>query len=141
MNRHDKNTGGSSRSALITGIAVVYVLALSAFVIAADLGLMRPVMLWVGKIPWGDKLAHFLLVGTLSLLVNLASGAATLSLGRVRVLIGSLALVVLATLEESTQLAVRFRTFSFSDLAANYLGIIVFGQVAARLVRGRNRAD
>jgi VanZ family protein len=47
------------------------------------------------------------------------------------VLKGSLIVAVIVTLEEFSQLFLHNRGFSLVDLAADYVGIILFGQLAA----------
>lgn len=74
---------------------------------------------WVHSVPAGDKLAHFFLIGTRTLLINL-----TLRNHRVRIglrdwLLGSLIVFTLITIEEVSQAFVPRRTFDLIDLLAN----------------------
>ena len=85
--------------------------------------------------PLSDKLAHFLLAGGLSLLLNLTLRASRLRVGPVNILVGTLILLPLAALEEFSQLAIAYRTFSLQDLTANYVGIIVFGWIASAVLK------
>jgi VanZ family protein len=71
-----------------------------------------------------DKLGHFLLLGTLSLL-------AVGFFGRARWLRVVLALGLLSALEELSQAWFRARTLDVWDLAANLLGITLGGLAAA----------
>ena len=89
----------------------------------------------VRQIPGGDKLAHFVLIGGMSLLVNLCLRGTKISLLGRGVLLGSFCLFVLVTIEEFTQLGIANRTFDLADLASNYLGIFIFGQLANRLMK------
>ena len=86
----------------------------------------------VRQIPGGDKLAHFLLMGGMSLLVNLSLRAKQLRLPGGSILLGSLVLYLLVTIEEFTQMLLPSRSFDLTDLAANYLGIYLFGLLAIR---------
>jgi polysaccharide biosynthesis protein VpsQ len=87
----------------------------------------------VRQIPGGDKLAHFVLMGGLSLLVNLSLRARQVRVFGGRILLGSLVLYILVTIEEFTQLLLPSRSFDLADLASNYLGIFLFGWLAMRL--------
>jgi hypothetical protein len=81
----------------------------------------------VRQLPGGDKTAHFLLVGVLALLLNSAMNAATVRVAGLTFLKGNLILVLLATLEELSNLIQPGRTYSLLDLQFNYLGIFAFG--------------
>ena len=116
---------------LLTGI---FTITLACIVIVADIGMGPQLLNFVHSVPGGDLLGHFLLLGTLSLLVNLSLGAQTFHLAGVGVLTGSLIIALIATLEECSQLWLDHRSFSLLDLAANYAGIILFGRLARRLL-------
>ncbi len=90
---------------------------------------------FLDDIPYGDKLGHFWLMGTLSLLLNLALRARTVRIGPVTVLLGSLIVAVVVTAEEFTQIFLPGRTFDLIDLGADYLGIFLAGRLAAWLYR------
>ena len=77
---------------------------------------------WFGRInaiPHGDKLGHFSLMATATFLSNIAlRGRAWKG-----ILIGSISVFVLITLEEVRQHFVPNRSFSIGDLVANTVGI------------------
>jgi len=75
-----------------------------------------------------DKVGHFLLLGTLSLL-------AVGFFGRARWLRVVLVLGLLSALEEASQAWFPARTVDAGDLAANLLGIALGGLAATRLTR------
>ena len=99
--------------------------------LAADLGAAGSLLSAVHAMPGGDKIAHFLLVGILSLLVNLTLRSASFRVGPVRLQYGTIALLTLSIIEESSQRWLASRQFSLGDMAANCAGIVVFGYVAA----------
>lgn len=77
---------------------------------------------------YGDKVLHFFLIGSCNgALILLAHKNRPADPKRV-ILITTISLV-LATLEEFSQRAFPHRTFSYKDLAANYMGIVSFGAV------------
>lgn len=88
-------------------------------------------------LPYEDKIAHFFLVGSLALLVNLCLSLSRISIGRFSFLNGSLILLILVTIEEVSQMWFPDRSCSWSDLFANYAGIICFGQLAIALMNQR----
>ena len=87
-----------------------------------------------------DKLWHFLLIGFLSLLVNLAFMANRVRVGGVRFLIGSLIVTIVVTLEELSQGFLETRTMDVYDWLADVAGIILFGQIAVLIVWLINRS-
>ncbi len=93
----------------------------------------------VRALPFGDKASHFLLMGLLSLLVNLCLSGRSTELGRVRVLTGSLIVFVVVAAEEFSQLFLRYRSFDLIDLLCDGLGIFLFGRLACFLTRTRER--
>lgn len=84
-------------------------------------------------LPFGDKLGHVALVGTLSLLLNLAlkgrRGPGKLS----GVMLGSLLVAILMTLEEASQAFFPSRSLDLLDGIANLLGVAA-GEALARLL-------
>ena len=94
----------------------------------------------VQHIPGRDKTVHFLLMGTMALLLNLCWRAERWQMGPVPVLKGSIVVGVVVTLEELSQLFVPLRSFSLEDLAYDYLGIFLLGQCASFYLAWTNRA-
>ena len=88
----------------------------------------------IDQAPWGDKLSHFLLVGLLTLLVNLSFRNRRISIGSRAWLLGSVLVMIVITLEELSQSLIPSRELDAMDLLANYLGVIVFGYVAKVLM-------
>ncbi len=121
-------------------LALGFFVFLAIIVTLADQGRL-PALLQVYKvIPLGDKLGHFLLMGLFSLLTNLAFQTARWRIGRLQILKGSLLVAVVVTIEECSQLFLVNRSFSWSDLAADYAGILCFGYLACWWTLKRQRA-
>lgn len=120
-------------SARIKILAAVYILILAGIVVLAGLRetqfLFRPVR----QIPYGDKIGHFLLMGFFSFLLNLALKARTIRFLKLNALWGTLIVLTVVTLEEFSQIFVRFRSFDYTDLIADFAGIVIFGEIARRL--------
>lgn len=117
---------------ILTGI---YVFLLAVLILLADLRRTQYLLDFVGSIPNGDKIGHFILAGTLSFLFNSALKTKTIEIWKFDCLLGSLIVLVIVTLEEFSQIFVRGRSFDFIDLAADYTGIIIFGEIARHLRR------
>jgi hypothetical protein len=123
---------------IVRRLAVLYGLLLVLVILAANRGLIP--MWWAfRRLSWADKLGHFLLIGTLAFLVNLALGARRWNLGRFSGLRGSLWISVAVVLEEISQHWMKYRAFELADLAADFLGILVFGQLARWWLAWRER--
>ncbi|AZZ98211.1 VanZ family protein [Pseudoalteromonas sp. R3] len=77
-------------------------------------------------IPYGDKVGHFVLFGTLTLCVNVASKFKVFKLGTIDVFWGTAAVFVFATVEELSQYLIPTRTLDMHDYIADMVGIILF---------------
>ncbi len=107
-------------------LTVCYICILAGIIFLADVKSTRYVLSFVGSIPFGDKLGHFFLIGIFAFLLNLS-----LSCRKVwRVLLGSLIVLAIVTLEEFSQIFIRGRSFDLTDLVADFLGILIFGKLA-----------
>ena len=116
-------------------LTVIFSLFIGTIIVLANTGVLGPYMDWLHAWPWGDKLAHFLLMGILAALVNLASGGRRSQLCGWTVPTGSLWVAVVVALEEASQAWIPARSCSLTDLAANLAGIVVLGGVGQWLAR------
>lgn len=85
----------------------------------------------VNHLPYGDKLAHLLLYGLLTLVLNLALELRTLRFGRLQVYFGTFAVALFALCEELSQAWFPSRTLDVQDLVADAIGIAGFTLVSA----------
>jgi len=116
-------------------LLVVYVFVLAVIIFIASQKGTRYLLNFVGNIPYGDKLGHFLLMGGFSFLLNLVLNAKTFKLWKFNYLLGSLIVLIVVTIEEISQMFVAGRTFDWSDLVFDYLGIFIFGELARLICR------
>ena len=124
-------------------IAVGFFVALLGVIYAADTGRLGPLAV-VYSFRQADKAGHFVLLGTLAVLVDLALlqvlprvSAWTLAMA------GSLAIAALISLEELSQMWVPTRTADWFDLLASFAGIVAGTLIAVAckdLVRAPKRA-
>lgn len=111
-------------------LTILYALLLMLIIGLANKGYYTYIFQWIREIPYGDKIGHFILIGLLSLLVNLSLKCAHFKIGSWFLLKGSLFVLIVVTLEEFSQLWIETRTFDLGDLGCDYLGILVFGYLA-----------
>lgn len=121
-------------SARIKILTLIYIFILAGIIFWADLNGTN-YFSFIRKVPYGDKLGHFLLMGMFAFLLNLALNARTITLWKFKYLLGSLIVSGLVTLEEFSQIFVRGRTFDLTDLIADYAGISIFGEIARFVCR------
>ena len=117
--------------------AGLYVALIVAIIFVAD---REATFRWLDiarDLPYGDKIGHFCLMGGLSFVVNWAMDCRFFAWGKLRVLRGSALVAALVTLEEFSQLGIRYRTFDLLDLAADFAGIFLFGRLVYWLTRQR----
>lgn len=116
-------------------LLVVQAVGFVLLVAAADLGWARSALGFVHVIPGGDKLAHFLIVGSLAFSAHLALAGATLSLAGLRLHWADVLVAVPVALEEASQFLLASRDCDPLDLASDFAGILVFGLAARALLR------
>jgi VanZ family protein len=118
-------------------LAIVYTLFLVLLVFLVDQKQYQFLFRIVRRTPYADKAGHFLLMGLLSLLVNLALSCRKIKIGKLQLLAGSVVVALVVTLEEFSQIFVRYRTFDAVDLLSDYTGIFLFGLLATYLTKLR----
>ena len=120
-------------SATIKIIAVIYVFILAGIIFLADSN-GTSYFTFIKLLPFGDKIGHFCLMGMFSFVVNLALSARTFKIWKLSYLLGSLIVFSVVAAEEVSQIFVRGRTFDLTDLLADTVGIVIFGEIAGFLV-------
>ncbi|MCB0019559.1 MAG: VanZ family protein [Anaerolineales bacterium] len=121
------------QSKQLTWITIGFIILLIGIVIGADTGFEGFRAFY--NVPGGDKLGHFLLIGTLAFLVNASLGARRVRLGPLQPLLGSLLVTLVVTAEEFSQIFLAHRSFDLMDLTADFVGILILGRLAAHLIR------
>ena len=116
----------------LTGI---YALILVLIVFLADRKSSQFLFRPIRNMPYGDKAGHFLLMGLFSLILNLALSCKKVKIWKLNLLVGSLIVALVVTLEEFSQIFIRYRSFDLTDLFFDYAGIFLFGQLAYLMKR------
>ena len=106
--------------------------AFVSIIVIADRGEAGRMWEFVGKVPCGDKLGHLLLVGTLTVLLNLNLKRRPCGL----LMLGSVVVLAGMTLEEGSQMFFPQRSFDGFDALANVVGVIC-GEGLVRMLPGR----
>jgi hypothetical protein len=91
-------------------------------------------------IPGGDKVGHLGLVGTLTLLLNLALRGRRAPGKLSRIMLGSLLVAVLMTLEECSQAMIPSRNLDLLDGLANLAGVALGDRIARHRLRSPTKA-
>ena len=115
-------------------LAVAFALMIVVIIMLADSGSDVWLFSLDERIPYADKVGHFVLIGGMTFLLNLALAARQVTFAKRSWLLGSLLIFVVFTLEEFTQIGIVSRTFDLGDLSADYAGILFFGRIAKRLI-------
>ena len=119
-------------------IAVIYIFILAGIVILADIRETQHLFRFIRKIPYGDKIGHFMLMGMFSLVINLALTARSIRIWKLNYLLGSVIVLIVVSIEETSQIFVRGRNFDLVDLLADAAGIFVFGEIARFIIKKSN---
>lgn len=128
-----KRRGTDACSIGVRLLALVVSLAIAAIVVLADTANLGPVLHLVARVPYGDKAAHFALMGVLALVISLAlGGPATRRTPTRASLLGGVGVFVVVLGEELSQIFVETRTFDLLDLTADALGIALGAYAAWR---------
>ena len=113
-------------------LTILFTLFIILVIVLADTGNLGILGL-VYRIPYADKVGHFMLYGLLALLINLTLFRSVPAQRRVWVaVLSGLILAIFIGLEELSQRSFPNRTFSLEDLTASYLGVMVFSWLAIK---------
>ncbi len=118
-------------------VIVIFVGLLAGIVISADHGALPDFVQVLYSFPGGDKAGHFLLMGTLSALINFGLWTRSVPLSFRGFILGNILVMIAVTLEEISQLWFRTRTFSLLDLSFDYAGILCGAYLASLMSRRR----
>ncbi len=81
----------------------------------------------------GDKVGHIVLLALLTFFSNWLLRLKSIQVAQHHLLVGSLLIFVLISVEEFSQIFIDNRTFDLADLFSSYLGIFL-GDVSARFI-------
>ncbi len=117
---------------MLKWLTVLFTVFIILIIVLADTGNLG-ILSYINRIPYADKVGHFILYGILALLINLTLFRSLPAQSRKRVaVISGLILALLIGIEEFSQRNFSTRTFSLGDLGASYLGLVVFSWLAIK---------
>ena len=120
-------------------ISVIYIGLICLLIFLADNGALPQLFDRYRSIPFGDQVGHFFLIGILTLALNVLFSFKQISVYKFKPFLGCMIIFFLITLEESSQIFLTHRSFSFADMLANYLGILFFGHFLSRILLKQRR--
>lgn len=120
-------------------LALASGLAIAGIVVLADTGGLQPIVAWIATVRGGDKIAHFLIMGTWAALAVLALGRRRSPRRAAQLGGGCVGVLVLA--EEISQHWIPTRSFDLLDLMADALGIAIGTALAHGWLRRRGAAE
>ena len=103
-------------------------------IVSADTDQKNGLMRLADSIAYGDKLGHFLVYGTMALLLNRAMGYKRITIFSDSFSVGSLIVLAFAVLEEFSQLAFASRTFDLGDILFDVMGIAILASKSTKVV-------
>ena len=110
---------------------LLFLLTLAGMVSWQNLGRTNPAFDLFKAIPHYDKVGHFFLMGLLSFLAVSAVTSTAKEITRRRIYATILLVALLVAVEEASQMFIASRTFSLADLICSWLGVALFGALAA----------
>ncbi len=117
---------------MLKWLTIFFALFIILIIVLADTGNLG-ILNRINRIPYADKVGHFILFGILALLIDLTLFRSLSSRSRTWVAVTSgLVLALLIGLEELSQRNFSTRTFSLADLGASYLGLFFFSWLAVK---------
>jgi len=122
-------------------LTISFIVLVILIIIIADLGLGNVFFPFLYRIPLADKIGHFVLMGILSYLVNSFMKVRKIKILTADVLLGSLLVLVVVTVEEFSQILLQYRSFSLTDLVCDCAGIFLFGRIALFLAERKVRRN
>ena len=112
-------------------LTILFAVFILLIIVLADTGTLST--LFIARIPYADKVGHFVLYGILALLINMTLFRSLPNRSRKWIVVMSgLLLILIIGLEEFSQRYFAERTFSLADLTASYLGVVFFSWLAVK---------
>lgn len=114
-------------------ISILFASFLVVTVLLANQGALPDWLEAFKALPGGDKTCHFLLMGSMALLLNITLHQRRIKFAGLSFLLGSTIVLLVVTIEEFSQIWLPLRSFDWGDLLADYLGIAVLGSWVSQM--------
>lgn len=122
--KKEKQMKQSIKQSIKKQFAYLFILLIILIIIGATTQSLGFVGQYIKAIPYGDKLIHFMLIGSLAYVVNFLTHFRRFTFFNRKWLLGSTLIFIIMTIEEFSQIFISTRSFDLLDLSANYLGIL-----------------
>lgn len=110
---------------LFVGIAIGFISFIFWVIARADAGQPTIFHTFALSLPYGDKIGHFCIFVTLTLITNFALNLRQIKVFNLAVYLGSAVVFIFAFLEELSQLMFPKRSFDLVDILADLLAILL----------------
>ena len=121
----------------ISLLGIVFFLFIIWIIYLANSGLNSIFFDFVKTIPFGDKLGHFILFGSLTFFATIILKFRTFSIGKFHIYYGFTFVSAFVIIEEFSQIFIASRTFDLLDLSADFIGIIT-ATILAYIIQKQN---
>lgn len=118
-------------------IAILFFGLICWTIYQVDKGITPAPVAIVKQIPFGDKVAHFLIYGLFAFVVCFATDFHRTSWMKKEFLTGSALILFFAILEEFTQIAFVTRNFDLIDMLCDVVGVFLFTKLAIWIYRSK----
>jgi len=115
---------------LILTVAFVFFIFILWVIYLANIGGSSIFLDFIRSIPYGDKLGHMCLFGSLTLVTIIGLRFRAFSYGSIKLYYGAALVGLFVVGEELSQAFIPSRTFDFVDLAADSVGIAIATGIA-----------
>ena len=88
---------------------------------------------FVKSLPFGDKIGHFILFGSLNFIGILSLKFKVISFKTIKLYKATMIVIIFVLIEEFSQIFIANRTFDFIDLTADFIGIIISTYLATSI--------
>lgn len=105
-------------------LGIIFILAFAYVIYSANRGELPHFIRQLYMFKHGDKLGHVLVMGTLSFVVNLFLFPRKIIFLKKSILLGTVIVFCLISLEEFSQIFISNRSFDLMDLCCSYLGVM-----------------
>ena len=104
---------------------MLFIIMFSLIIFIADSEDGMKIFSFVRNIPGGDKSGHFVVFALFAIVVNLFLDFRYVSIKKKKILLGSVIVFFIASIEELSQIWIPNRTFDLVDLFADSMGILL----------------
>ena len=108
----------------------ITIISFTVVILISIIATVKPdLLMFINRIPYGDKVSHFLLFGMLGTIATIQS----IKYGKVGLIIGLSLTLIFAVADETLQIFFDNRNFSWLDLFMGLVGISLFSMLTLKI--------